>query len=164
MRKEFASKLYEQMKNNKDIWLVVGDLGYGIWDKVREDFPDRFLNTGAAEQSAVDICIGLALEGKIPIWYSIATFLLYRPFESLRIYINHESIPVKLVASGRGKEYSHDGISHWSEDAKYFLDGLPNIHQHWPDFNEWSENGESVEGLFPHIITSGKPEFISLHR
>ena len=164
MRKEFANKLHFYMQRNKSIFLVVGDLGYGIWDKVREDFPDRFLNTGAAEQAAVDICIGLALEGKIPLWYSITTFLLYRPFEGLRTYINYESIPVKIIASGRGKDYLHDGISHWSEDAKYFLDGLPNIHQHWPDSNDWSEAGESLESLFPHIITSGKPEFVSLCR
>src|SRR3990167_4925951 len=164
MRKEFANKLHFYMQRNKSIFLVVGDLGYSIWDKVREDFPDRFLNTGAAEQAAVDICIGLALEGKIPLWYSITTFAIYRPFEGLRTYINYESIPVKIIASGRGKDYLHDGISHWSEDAKYFLDGLPNIHQHWPDSNDWSEAGESLESLFPHIITSGKPEFVSLCR
>src|SRR3990167_6033213 len=144
IRKVFANALYKQMVKNKNIFFITGDLGYGIFDNIMKDFPDRAYNTGAAEQAAVDICIGLALEGKIPIWYSITTFALYRPFESLRTYINKEKIKVLLVGSGRDYDYKHDGWSHDASDAKYFLDGLPNIHQHWPDFNDWSENGESV--------------------
>src|SRR3990167_6304737 len=101
MRKEFAEELTKQAKTNDKIWLVTCDLGYGLWDGFRDQIPQRFLNTGAAEQAAADICVGLALEGKIPFFYSITTFLLYRPFETLRTYVNHEQIPIKLAGSGR---------------------------------------------------------------
>ena len=158
MRRKFAEKLLREAKNNHKIWLVTADLGYGLWNEFEEQLPERFLNTGASEQAASDICVGLALEGHIPFFYSITTFLLYRSFETLRTYINHEKLNVKLVASGRDKDYEIDGISHWSEDAKYFLDGLPNIHQIWP------ETEEDIPDIVENILACKSPDFVSLHR
>jgi len=158
MRKEFVSALYNQMKANKNIWCICFDLGYGAFDEIRDYFPNRYLNPGAAEQAGLDIAVGLALEGKITFVYSITPFLIYRPFETLRTYINHEKIPVKLVANGRDKDYAHDGISHWSEDAKCILDTLPNIHTYWPN----KEN--EIKTHVAHMVESNHPDFISLRR
>lgn len=164
MRRTFADELYKQMQVNPKIWLITGDLGYGMWDKIRNDYPDRFLNTGAAEQAMMDIAVGLSLEGKTPFVYSITTFLLYRPFETLRTYINHEKLNVKLVASGRDKDYSHDGISHWSEDAWKLFDGthqegiLNNIKAYWP------ETKEEIPSILDKMLKSNLPDFISLRR
>src|SRR6266480_298784 len=99
MRPLFASSVHEHMKKNINIYVIVNDLGYRMWDKIREDFPNRFINVGAAEQTLIGVGIGLALNGKIPIVYSITTFLLYRPFETIRNYLNYEKIPVKLIGS-----------------------------------------------------------------
>ncbi|MDE2590931.1 MAG: hypothetical protein KGL95_14845, partial [Patescibacteria group bacterium] len=101
MRARFAHELHKQMKKNPEIFVVTSDLGYKMWDSVRKDFPDRFINVGAAEQAMIGIGIGLSLAGKIPFIYSITSFLLYRPFETIRNYIHHEKIPVRLVGSGR---------------------------------------------------------------
>ncbi|MDO8657799.1 MAG: hypothetical protein Q7K55_03600, partial [Candidatus Levybacteria bacterium] len=105
MRGWFAYDLYNHMAKNENIWIITGDLGYKLFDYIRRDFPERFINTGAAEQAMIGIAIGLALDGKIPFVYSITTFLLYRPFETIRNYINYEKIPVKLIGSGRNKDY-----------------------------------------------------------
>lgn len=158
MRQEFAKQLYKEMALNNDIWLITFDLGFGLFDKIRDDFPDRFINTGAAEQAGMDIAIGLALSGKKPVVYSITTFLLYRPFETIRTYINYEKIPVILVASGRDKDYAHDGISHWSEDIKYFLDGFPNITQFWP------MDRTEIPDIVQSLIQTNSPSFLSLRR
>ena len=120
------------MKENSNIWAITGDLGYGGFDKIRDEFPDRFINTGAAEQAMMDIACGLALEGKIPVVYSITPFLLYRPFETLRTYINHEKIPVIMIGSGRNDDYKHDGFSHYAGDDIDFMKHLPNIFSRWP--------------------------------
>lgn len=158
MRRTFAEELYKHMEVNKDIWLVTGDLGYGMWDKIRDEFPDRFLNTGAAEVAMMDIAVGLALSGKIPFVYSITPFLLYRPFEVLRTYINHEKIPVKLVGSGRDKDYAHDGISHWAEDALNVLGILPNIGCSFP------ASKDEIPELVRDMVEINKPVFVSLKR
>ena len=110
MRRKFADDLYKLMKD-ENIVLITGDMGYGMFDKIRDELPEQFINTGAAEMAMMGIAIGLALEGKIPVVYSITPFLLYRPFEAIRNYINHESIPVIMVGSGRDKDYSQAGFS-----------------------------------------------------
>ena len=158
MRAFFADCIYKEMKENKNIYVVVNDLGYKMWDKIRNDFPERFINVGAAEQTLIGVGIGLALSGKIPIVYSITTFLLYRPFETIRNYVNYEKIPVKLVGSGRNREYTHDGISHWAEEDKKVMKIFTNIKSYWPkDIRE-------VSKLVTKMLKDNKPYYINLKR
>lgn len=158
LRGWFVYELYNQMVKNKNIWVLTGDLGYKMFDLIKRDFPDRFINVGAAEQSMMGIAIGLALEGKIPFVYSITPFLIYRPFETLRNYVHHEKIPVRLVASGRGTDYKHDGISHWAQEDKKIMSILKNINARWPDFNE------DIPALVKEMVTEDKPWYINLRR
>ena len=158
MRKIFSESVYHEMKSNNDIYIVVNDLGYKMWDNVRKDFPDRFINVGAAEQTQIGVGIGLALSNKIPIVYSITTFLLYRPFETIRNYIHYEKIPVKLIGSGRNQDYMHDGISHWAEEDKEIFKILKNISPHWP------EKSDTIPQLVKQMIASEDPWYINLKR
>lgn len=157
-RRLFADLLLEKMKQNDKIYLLVGDLGYKVWDEHFKQFPERCINVGAAEQTLLDISCGLVLEGKIPFVYSITPFLIYRPFETLRTYVNHEKINVKLIGAGRDDDYKHDGISHDATDVKKVLDTLPNIVQAYP------ETDEDVTDVLEVSLISNQPYFISLRR
>ena len=97
MRRKFQELLTEEMRANDDIVLLVGDVGYKVFDHLREEFPQRVINPGAAEQLMIGMAVGFALDKKIPVCYSITPFVLYRPFEFIRNYLHHEQIPVKLV-------------------------------------------------------------------
>ena len=154
----FAAALHEAMAEDDRIWLVTGDLGYGMLDACRDDFPGRYLNTGASEQAAIGIAVGLALQGRIPFVYSITPFLLYRPFEWLRNYLNHEQIPVRLVGSGLDDDYKHDGFTHHSFDAGNVLACLPNIKCYWPHAKE------RVPTMLADMIANDEPSFIALRR
>lgn len=158
MRKDFAELVRQRMATNDKIWVLTGDLGFGVWDKVRDEFPDRFVNCGAAEQAMADIAVGLALSGKIPIVYSITPFLIYRAFETWRTYVSHEQIPVILTGAGRDKDYLHDGVSHWADDVNLFLDVL-NIPRAYPNTVE-----ELEQQLDLALKDREGPSFISLLR
>ena len=158
LRRRFADEIIKQMKINEKIIVVTGDLGYRIWDDIRVEFPTRFINVGAAEQSLIGISVGLALEGKIPIAFSITPFLRYRPFETIRNYLQNEKIPVKLIGSGRDKDYSHDGFSHWAEEDRKIMDILNNIKGFWPD------TADEVSQLVPKMLTDPNPWYINLKR
>ena len=158
MRAHFAHAVYKKMRRNKKIWVIVNDLGYKMWDKIRADFPARFINVGAAEQSMIGIAVGLALSGKIPIVYSITTFLLYRPFETIRNYINYEKIPVKLVGGGRDRDYLHDGFSHWAEEDREVLKIFKNIKSERPETNE------QIPQIVTEMIKSKEPWYLNLKR
>ena len=71
MRKEFAKFLHNEMAINENIHLLTGDLGYGLWDKIKLDYPDRFHNVMSSEQLMLGAATGMAMEGKIPVVYSI---------------------------------------------------------------------------------------------
>lgn len=158
MRRECANLLLEEMSVNPRIRVITADLGFGVLDHIRNAYPDRFYNVGAAEQLMIGAAIGLANEGYIPVCYSMSSFVLYRPFEMLRNYLNHEGIPVKLLGSGRDRDYDHDGISHWAHDDQEVLASLPNIDVYKPvgladlqkDFAEW--------------INSSNPAYLNLVR
>ena len=74
----------------------------------------------------MDMAVGMAFSGRIPITYSITPFLLFRPFEVIRNYINKEMVPVIMVGSGRDDNYKHEGFSHFAGDD-YILKSLENI-------------------------------------
>lgn len=158
MRRTFADELYKHMEKDSDIWLLTADLGYKVWDQICADHATRAMNVGASEQAMLDIAVGLALEGKKPFCYSITPFLLYRAYETLRTYVNHENIPVRLVGSGRNDDYKHDGISHFSHDASQILATLPNITPLWPDTKE------QVPDMVNSMVTNSRPWFISLRK
>lgn len=158
MRGYFAGELHKQMQNNPKIWVITADLGYGMFDKIRDDFPERYINTGAAEQTALGVSVGLALEGKIPFVYSITPFLLYRPFETIRNYVNELSIPVKLIGGGRDKDYAHDGFSHWAREDCHVMTILHNIKARWPDAKE------EMPSVVEWAIANDQPTYINLKR
>lgn len=158
MRGHFAYEIHKHMAKNKKVWVLTNDLGYKMWDRVRQDYPERFVNTGAAEQAMIGIAVGMALEGQIPIVYSITTFLLYRPFETIRNYINHEKIPVKLVGSGRNKDYERDGFSHWAEEDRQVIRILKNIKAVWP------QTTKEIPKLVDQMLKSNQPWYINLRR
>jgi transketolase len=127
MRKIFAKYLLNKMQDNKDIILLTGDLGYGLFDEIRASFPDQFYNFGSSELTMVTAACGMASECKIPFVYSITPFVLYRGFEAIRNYINHEKTPVKLIGGGRDRDYGYLGFSHWAEDDVSFMSKFENI-------------------------------------
>jgi len=158
MRGHFAGCLYNEMRTNSGIILVACDLGYKMFDRIRDDMPGQFLNAGAAEQAAVGIATGMALKDKVPFVYSITPFTVYRPYEWLRNYLHHEGIPVNLIGSGRDTDYYHDGFTHHAEEARAVLDTVPNIVQFWP------ETKEEIPEMLEEMIANKKPSFISLKR
>ena len=127
MRKEFAKILHQEMSVNEDIVILTGDLGYGLWDKIKIDYPDRFWNVGSSEQLMMGMASGMAMDGKIPFVYSITPFLLYRPFEFIRNYVDHEKLPVKLIGGGRSRDYGYLGFSHWAEEDEKVMATFSNI-------------------------------------
>jgi transketolase len=141
------------MKKDKNIILITADMGFGMLDRIRDEMPDQFYNPGAAEMVSVTMAVGFALSGKIPMVYTITPFLIYRPMEAIRLYMDHESIPVILVGSGRGQDYIHLGFSHDASDHE-ILRQFKNINIIVP------ENDFDLK----EIIYSGRPTYLNLKR
>ena len=153
----FAGQLYEEMKKDKDIYVLTGDLGYGMFDKIRDEFPNRFINCGASEQAMVGIAVGLAQEYKKPFVYTITSFFL-RAAETISLYLANEQCPVVLVGGGRDDDYKDDGVSHYGYEAQRFIKGLGVIATLYP-----ASLKEAKETVTEALEDNG-PVFISLKR
>jgi transketolase len=158
MRRDLAKLLFDEMKLNPDIYLITGDLGYGLWDDIMNEYPDRFFNVGSSEMAMMGMAIGLAMEGKIPFVYSITPFAIYRPFEMIRNYINHENIPVKILGGGRDDEYGYLGFSHWASEDIAALNVFENLIKFKP------HTQEELESAFKFAINENKPTYINLKK
>lgn len=146
------------MLHDDSIWLITADLGYGLWDDIRSMFKDRFMNVGSSEMTMMGAAIGLAMENKKPFVYSITPFAIYRPFEMIRNYIDHEQIPVTIVGGGRDRDYGYLGFSHWAEEDKDIMGCFKNLKSYWP------ETVPEMEDVVNNLIVDFKPTYINLKK
>lgn len=110
------------------ICVLVADISpAGSMEKFRERFPERFINTGVAEQSMIGIAAGLALKGMRPFCYTIATFSLYRPFEMIRVDLAYQNLPVTVIGMGAGVIYSTLGGTHHAMEDIAVASAVPNM-------------------------------------
>tara|TARA_B110000444_G_C18842732_1_gene599914 strand:+ start:2243 stop:3160 length:918 start_codon:yes stop_codon:yes gene_type:complete len=128
MRNKFADVIYDIGKKDERICAIVADISpAGSMVNFREEFPDRFINCGVAEQSMIGIAAGLALKGMRPFCYTIATFSLYRPFEMIRVDLCYQNLPVTVIGMGAGVIYSTLGGTHHSMEDIAVASSIPNM-------------------------------------
>jgi transketolase len=128
MRNTFSEALYKAATADPRVYVVVSDISpAGSMSKFRDEYPDRFINVGVAEQSMIGICAGLALKGCQPFAYTIATFSLYRPFEMVRDDLCYQNLPVTVVGMGAGVIYSTLGGTHHTQEDIAIAGALPNM-------------------------------------
>ncbi len=128
MRNTFADTFYEASKRDKRLAVVVADISpAGSIQKFRDEFPDRFVNTGVSEQIMIGMCAGMALRGLRPFAYTIATFALFRPYEFVRDDLCYQNLPVTVVGIGGGVIYSTLGGTHHAMEDVAIAGAIPNM-------------------------------------
>ena len=113
MRTTFFRALAELAKVDQRIMLLTADLGYLAIEPFANEFPDRFINVGVAEQNMVGMATGLAEAGFIPFTYSISPFSTIRPYEFIRNGPIAHHLPVRIIGVGGGVDYGIDGLTHY---------------------------------------------------
>ena len=154
MRYTFGTQLAQYMEMNKKIYLLVCDIGFGVFDTIWKRFPERLLNTGIAENATIGMAAGMAQEGLVPIVYTITPFLLERPYEAIKLNIVQMNLNVKLVSFG---DYPDLGPTHITSDLEGLCKCL-NLKLYKP-----STLGEMICD-FSDIMQSNKPSFLYLSK
>ena len=131
MRDIFLERIWETMKNDHDIFFVTADFGSPVLDKIREDYPTRFVNVGIAEQNLINVSAGLALEGYTVFAYAIAPFITMRCYEQIRVSLALLSevrpMNVNLIGVGAGYSYVVSGPTHQCYEDITLMRSLPNF-------------------------------------
>ena len=127
MRKAFNEELLKAARQDKRIHMILADIGYGEIEPFANEFPERFINCGVAEQNMTDVACGVALAGNIAITYSIANFPTLRCLEQVRNDVCYHNANVKIVIIGGGMAYGPLGVSHHSTEDLAIMRALPNL-------------------------------------
>jgi len=131
MRDALIGRIWEAMEEDKKIFFVCADFGSPVLDKIRENYPDRFVNVGIAEQNLINISAGLALEGFTVFAYAIAPFITMRCYEQTRVSLALLSevrpMNVNLIGVGAGYSYVVSGPTHQCYEDITLMRAMPNV-------------------------------------
>ena len=153
MRRRFG-KLIDKLASSDDkIVLLVGDIGYGIFDDFRKNHKDKFFNMGICEQSIIGTAAGMALEGLKPWVYTITPFLIERPFEQIKLDIDQQKVNVNLIGFA---DYPTLGPTHSPLNDKKLMSLFKNIQSFYP-----KDSKETEIAVYKSYKNKG-PNFISL--
>ena len=158
MRDVFIEQIYHRMHEDQDIFFLCADFGSPKLDYIREDFKDRFINVGIAEQNLINVSTGLALEGYTVYAYAIAPFLTMRAYEQIRVNLSLHAqlreINVNLIGVGAGLSYDVSGPTHHCLEDISIMRTLPNITVFSP--SDWVLAQKFVD----YSIRVKKPKYI----
>lgn len=127
MRDTVIKTLIELGKQDKNIELITGDLGFGVLKSFWETLPDQFVNAGIAEQNMTGVAAGMALEGKKVFTYSIGNFPTLRCLEQIRNDCAYHNANVNIICVGGGYVYGSLGMSHHATEDIAILRALPDV-------------------------------------
>jgi transketolase len=159
MRKAYGDALVRLGETHPDVVVLSADVSNSDHSFMFEEvYPDRFFNVGIAEQSLVDIAVGLAYSGKIPFANTFAFLFETRALEMVRTHLCYGEANVKLMGAYAGLSDSFDGPTHHSMTDVAILRSLPNMTIVIPS------DGVAVDKLLPQVADWQGPVYFRLNR
>ena len=132
MRERFATEVTGLVQEDPSVALVLADISLGMFDEAIASTPERVLNVGIREQLMVSTAAGLAHTGLRPVAHSIATFLVSRAYEQIKLDLGHQGLGAVLVSTGASYDYAAGGRTHQAPEDVALLDTLPGWTVHVP--------------------------------
>jgi len=128
IREGFGRGLLEAGKIDKNVVGLCADLTESTkMNFFADEFPERFVQVGVAEQNLVTVASGMASMGKIPFVSSYAMFSPGRNWEQIRTTICYNNVPVKIAGSHAGVSVGPDGGTHQAIEDIALMRILPRM-------------------------------------
>jgi len=156
MRSSFSTELVAAAKRDERVLLLTGDHGYALFDELRRECPQQFINAGVAEQNMVGMAAGLAKAGLRPIVYGLSAFVPIRVYEQIKLDVCYENLSVVFVGDGAGLVYGTLGASHQSSEDVAALRALPNMSILSP------ADGWEMKSCFRRALDSPGPVYLRM--
>lgn len=113
LREVLGETLSELASSDPRIVVLDGDVGSSTGGALFEAaHPERYLQTGIAEQNMVAMAAGLATLGFVPFVTTFACFAVARALDSIRVLVAQPGLPVKIVGGYAGLLTGMTGKSH----------------------------------------------------
>ncbi len=155
-RKDIINNIIPFVREDERIMLLVCDMGFGVVDEFKREFPERIFNTGIMEQGTVGIAAGMSMTGLIPIVYSIVNFLAFRALEQIRNDVVLQKLNVKFIATGVNDYFKFLGKSHCcGQDDKQIMKLID-----MKVYDPYGEPEKNFEKIIEEWITDKKAGYI----
>lgn len=159
MRKAYGQALVRLGQTHPDVVVLSADVSNSDHSYMFEEaYPDRFFNVGIAEQSLVDVSVGLAYSGKIPFANTFAFLFETRALEMVRTHLCYGEANVKLMGAYAGLSDSFDGPTHHSITDVAIMRALPGMTIVVP------ADGAAIDALLPQVADWPGPVYFRLSR
>ena len=127
LRDKIGEILCEFAQKDDRIYVLDSDLAKSLKTvQFAEQFPERFVETGIAEASAMSIASGIASEGQIPFYVNFAIFVSGTAWTQLR-QAAYANLNVKMIGSYAGMDNGKDGASHHANEDLALVRSIPNL-------------------------------------
>ncbi len=127
-RGAFGTALMEIAETNENIVALSADLcNTSGLDRFKNKFPERFINTGIAEQNLIGVSAGLAAGGNIPFATTFSNFISLRACEQVRHFLGYMNENVKLVGFGSGFAMGMFGVTHYGIEDVASIRAIGNL-------------------------------------
>ncbi len=128
IREAFGKELVKLGAKNSNIVVLDADVACSTQTKLFADaFPERFFDTGIAEQNMIATAAGLSLTGKIPFAATFAVFATGRTYDQIRSSVCYQKANVKIIGTHGGITVGEDGATHQALEDISLMRGLPNM-------------------------------------
>lgn len=128
MKKGYSKGLVEAGKRDSNVVAASSDVsGSTGTDAFAQEFPERFIEVGIAEQNLVTLGSGLAAMGKLPFLAAYGAFSPGRNWEQIRTTICINDRPVKIIGTHVGLSDAPDGATHQVLEDIALMRVMPNM-------------------------------------
>lgn len=146
--RDYVGKKLCDFGEDKRIFVLDSDLAKSTTSiEFSGKYPDRFIELGIAEQSAMSVASGLAMEGKIAFYVNFSIFLTGTAWTQLR-QACYANLNVKLIGTHPGMDDGPDGASHHANEDLACARAIPNLMILVPGSVE--ELGEAIKIAIEH--------------
>lgn len=159
MRLAYGAALVDLGRARPDVVALSADVSNSDFSWMFADaYPERFINVGIAEQSLVDVAVGLAYCGLVPFANTFAFLFATRALEMVRTHCCYGGAAVKLMGAYCGVSDSFDGPTHHAITDVAIMRALPNMTIVSP------ADPTAVRKLLPQVAAWPGPVYMRLNR
>ena len=156
MRKTSLNEVYKLAQKDERVLFFGSDIGAGTLDEFKKDFPERYFMEGVAEANIIGMMCGLAMNGKIPYFNTLAVFLTRRCYEQALLDAGMHNLNIRLLGSGGGMVYAPLGATHLAFEDIAIMSAIPNMTVLAPC------DAEEMKRLIPQTLDHQGPIYIRL--
>lgn len=128
MRRVIGHILSDMAEMDERFLFMTADVArYFGTEKFQQEYPDRILDVGIAEQNLVGLAAGLAKEGEHVFAATYATFVTARALDQVRVSMGYMKLGVKLIGVGGGLAEGDLSATHMGLEDIADIRAIPGI-------------------------------------